>query len=209
MESKLIFSDRYLLNDHLRLIYLTLSDKNKIRSSIQTAVQLKFANKKSLVRFYKALIRLNFINNLLNYNILFSYCLLKKYILTNLPWVLNISFSLPNLAFFLYHSLYLVKAIFSLKMLIDWFPIKNWERASPLKRFLRRATRSWTRPLEDYMPSILAWILILDNISKLFSFLKIFYITNDLANFPTSYNFEEIVEFVLESKLHTFGQKLI
>jgi hypothetical protein len=94
-------------------------------------------------------------------------------------------------------------------MLIDWFPIRNWERASPLKRFLRRSTNRWTRPLEDYMPSILAWILIMDCLPKVFNFLKLFYITNDLTNFPTSYNFEEIVEFVLESKLHTFGRKLI
>lgn len=199
MESQLILSDKYLLNNYLRLIYLTLANKNKIKSSVQTAVKLRLINKKSLLRLYKKIIRLHSLSNLLNSYIVFSYCLLKKYIFVNLSWILDIGFILPGLAFFVYHFLAFYKAIFMMKMVIEWFPIKNWDSASPFKRFIRRSTTGWTKPFEKYFPSIIAWIIVINIVPILASFFQKFYITNDLANFARGYNFEEVVELVMES----------
>lgn len=209
MESQIVLSKKYILNNYLRLLYLNLSNRNKIKPSIRTAIQIRLTNKRSLLRFYKKIIRLDFFDRILNSYIVFSYCLLKKYIFTNLSWVLNIGLNLPNMAFFTYHFLSLYRAIFLIKMILDWFPIRNWDRASPLKRFLRRSTIDWTKQFEKYFPSIFAWLIVINIIPIFLSLLEGFYISNDFTNFPTNYNFEEVVEFVLESKLHTFGQKLI
>lgn len=209
MQSRLMFSKKYILNNYLRLLYLTFSNKNKIKPSIQTAIKLKLTNKKSLLRLYKKIIRLDSFNNFLNSYIIFSYCLLKKYIFNNLLLIFNTGFNLPNIAFFTYHFLSLYRAVFLVKMLLDWFPVRNWDRASPLKRFLRRSTIGWTKQFEKYFPSLFAWIIVINIIPIFMSLLETFYVTNDFKNFPTKYNFEEIVEFIIESKVHTFGQKLI
>lgn len=209
MQSKIILSKKYILNNYLRLLYLNLSNKDKIKPSIRTTIQLRLTNKRSLLRFYKKIIRLDFFDRILNSYIVFSYCLLKKYIFTNLSWVLNMGINLPNIAFFTYHFLSLYRSIFLIKMILDWFPIRNWDRASPLKRFLRRSTIDWTKQFEKYFPSIFAWLIVINIIPIFLSLLETFYTANDFTNFPTNHNFEEVVEFVLESKLHTFGQKLI
>ena len=209
MQSKIILSKKYILSNYLRLLYLNISNKNKIKPSIRTAIQIRLTNKRSILRFYKKIIRLDFFDKVLNSYIVFSYCLLKKYLFTHFSSVLKISLSLPNFAFFLYHFLSLYRAIFLIKMILDWFPIRNWDRASPLKRFLRRSTIDWTKQFEKYFPSIFAWLIVINIIPIFLSLLETFYIANDFTNFPTNYNFEEVVEFVLESKLHTFRQKLI
>lgn len=200
MESNLVFSNKYILNSYFRLIHLLICDNKKTASSITTSIRLKLINKKGLLRFYKKLLRLVNISSILNSYIIFSYCLLKRYLFTHIGW----DFSIRNLAFFMYHFLAFYRAIFTMKMLFDWFPVKNWDRASPLKRFLRRATISWTRQFEDYMPSIFAWIIVINIIPIILSLIETFYLATDIKYFPLTYSFEEIVEYVLESKLRTF-----
>ena len=94
-------------------------------------------------------------------------------------------------------------------MILDWFPVKNWDRASPLKRFLRRVTIDWTKQFEKYFPSIFAWLIVINIIPIFLSLIETFYVSNDFNTFPTSYNFEELLEFVLESNLLTLKQKFI
>lgn len=209
MESKLIFSDRYVLNNYLRLIRLLLkSNKNKLLS-IKTTINIKLANKKSTFRFYKRLIKVKFFNNLIISYLVRLYCLLKRYLINFIPWILTFAFNLKNLSFFIYHFLVLYRAIFLLKMILDWFPVKNWDRASPLKRFLRRVTIDWTRQFEKYFPSIFAWLIVINIIPIFLSLIESFYITHDFIEFPTTYNFDELLEFLIESDLNASKQKLI
>lgn len=209
MTSKLFLSDNYLVNNYFRLLYLLLSNNKKTLSSVKTSLKLKLNNKKSLLRFYKKFLRFGAFSNTLTSYIVFSYCLLKKYLFTYFPWILSAGFNTRYLLFFVYHFLTLYRTVFVLKMLFDWFPIKNWERSSPLKRFLRRSTIGWTRPFENYLPSIFAWLLVINLIPMSLYFIEGFYTTYDLANFPTSYKFTEMTELVLESNLFTLKKRNI
>lgn len=209
MQSRIILSNKHLLRNYLRLLYLTFSNEPRTKTSIQTAVQLKLTGKKALYRFYKKLIRLQYFRSVLNSYIVFSYCLLKKYLLTSFSYILNLGLNIPNISFFAYHFLLLYRAIFLVKMILDWFPVKNWDRASPLKRFLRQVTINWTKQFEKYFPSIFAWLIVINIIPIFLSLLETFYIAKDFTNFSTNYNFEEVIEFIMESNLLTFRQKLI
>ena len=93
-------------------------------------------------------------------------------------------------------------------MILDWFPIKNWDRASPLKRFLRRVTIGWTRQFEKYFPSIFAWLIVINIIPTFLYLIERFYITNDFSCFPTSYNFDDMLEFLIESNLNSTPKKI-
>ena len=89
-------------------------------------------------------------------------------------------------------------------MILDWFPVKNWDRASPLKRFLRRMTIDWTRQFEKYFPSIVAWLIVINIVPIFLSLIETFFVANDFKHFPISYNFDEVLEFMTESNLQTF-----
>jgi len=203
MDSSVPFSNENVLNNYFRLIDLLANKRNRLSSS-RTLVRLKLLNKKFLLRFYKKLIKYKFLSSLKSH-IIFSYCLLKKYFINYLPWIFTSLFSIRNIAFFIYHFLVLYQAIFLLKMILDWFTVKNWDRASPFKRFLRRATIDWTRQFEDYVPSFLAWIIVINIIPILLSIIESFYIVHDLACFPASYKLDEVLEFILESNTYTFN----
>jgi hypothetical protein len=90
-------------------------------------------------------------------------------------------------------------------MILDWFPIKNWDRASPLKRFLRRVTIDWTKQFEKYFPSFFAWIIVINIIPILLAVIESFYVANDLACFPISYKIDDLLEFIIESKSLTIN----
>lgn len=198
MDSNLPFSDERTLNNYFRLIDLISIKQNKI-SSFRTVARLKLVNRKLLFRIYKKLAKYKILINI-KAQLLVSYCFLKRYFLLYLPWIFKSMFSIRNIAFFLYHFLVLYQAIFLLKMILDWFPIKNWDRASPFKRFLRRVTIDWTRQFEKYVPSFFAWIIVINIIPIFLSIIESFYLVNDLAHFPISYPLDELLEFISESK---------
>jgi len=114
-------------------------------------------------------------------------------------------FSVKNVAFFIYHFLVLYQAIFLLKMILDWFPVKNWDTASPFKRFLRRVTIDWTKQFEQYLPSFFAWIIVINIAPILLSITESFYVANDFAAFRISYQLDELLEYVLELNSLTFN----
>nr|YP_009550938.1 hypothetical protein Ycf19 [Eustigmatophyceae sp. Ndem 8/9T-3m6.8]QAA11871.1 hypothetical protein Ycf19 [Eustigmatophyceae sp. Ndem 8/9T-3m6.8] len=201
MEEKIIFSDQAIKNNYYRLLRLLIySNKNKF-SSIKTAVRLKLVNKKFLSRLYKKLLTFHGIRNFLHSYVVYSYCLLKKYLYIHFPWILNIGFTPGVLLFFSYHFLSLYNAIFTIKMMMDWLPVMNWERTTPLKRFIRRVTLSWARQFEKYFHPILAWVMVLHAAPIILSIIKGFYRSYEFTNFPTVYPFEQTLEFVLESNL--------
>ena len=103
MESKLIFSDKYLINNYSRLINLLSYKDKKTFSSIKTTVRLKLINKKFSLRLYKKLLRLNTFSNVLNSYFILLYCLVKKYFFVHFPWILSLPFNVRNLSFFIYH----------------------------------------------------------------------------------------------------------
>ena len=203
MKSKIVFSDNYILTKYLRLIRLLILHKHDTLVSLKTNIRVKLVTKKYLTRLYKKLLRFNNFSKFLHSQIILSYCLLKRYYLTSLPWIFGVFFNTRNLAFFLYHFLVLYKAIFLLKMILDWFPVKNWDRASPLKRFLRRMTIDWTRQFEKYFPSIVAWLIVINIVPIFLSLIETFFVANDFKHFPISYNFDEVLEFMTESNLQT------
>jgi hypothetical protein len=88
-------------------------------------------------------------------------------------------------------------------MILDWFPVKNWDRSSPLKRFLRRVTIDWTKQFEKYFPSIFAWLIVINIIPIILSLIETSFVLRDLRSFPTSYNFDELITFVHETNLRT------
>ena len=209
MESKLIFSDRYTLNNYLRLVRLLLKKNTNKFSSIKTTINIKLTNRKYIFRLYKKLLKVKIVNNLINSYLIRLYCLSKRYLINFIPWILTFAFNLKNISFFIYHFLVLYRAIFLLKMILDWFPVKNWDRASPIKRFLRRVTIDWTRQFEKYFPSIFAWLIVINIIPIFLSLIETFYITHDFLEFPTTYNFDELLEFLIESNVNASKQKLI
>jgi hypothetical protein len=196
MESNLLLSDEQILNKYFRLIQLISNRKNRLRST-KTLAKLKLLRRKLLLGLYKKLIKFRLLENINSY-IISSYCLLKRYFFIFFPWITGSFFSIRNLAFFIYHFLVLYQAIFLLKMILDWFPIKNWDTASPFKRFLRRVTIDWTKQFEEYLPSFFAWIIVINIAPILLSITESFYIANDFARFPISYQLDELMEYVLE-----------
>ena len=204
-----VFSDKYILNRYLRLLNLLISHNRKVFLSIKTTLRSKLVltNKKTLLRFSKKLFKPNTISNIINSYLVLSYCLLKRYFFEYSPW--SSIFNLRTAFFFIYHFLTLYRGIFTIKMIFDWFPIKNWDRASPLKRFVRRVTLGWTKQFENVFPSMVAWVIVINIIPIALSLIETFYITNDFASFPMSYQFEELLEFVVESNLLPSKHKII
>nr|YP_009550660.1 hypothetical protein Ycf19 [Eustigmatophyceae sp. Chic 10/23 P-6w]QAA11591.1 hypothetical protein Ycf19 [Eustigmatophyceae sp. Chic 10/23 P-6w] len=203
MESNLLFSDEQAFSKHVRLIRLLSNNKNRLKST-KTITRLKLMQKKLLLTIYKKLLKLSLISNI-NSNFIALYCLLKRYFFVSFPWIIGSFLSIRNLAFFIYHFLVLYQAIFLLKMILDWFPIKNWDTASPFKRFLRRVTIDWTKQFEQYLPSFFAWIIVINIAPILLSITEGFYIANDFARFPVSYQFDELMEYVLELNFPTLN----
>lgn len=203
MKSQLLFSNKEVLKNYIQLIRLILLDQQELVISTKITVRMLLISKRLLLNTYKKLLKIKTISRFLNANLISTYCLLKRYFFTISPWIICNYLNLRSLAFFTYHFLVLYRAIFVMKMVMDWFPIKNWDRASPFKRFLRRVTIGWTRQFENYLPSILAWIIVINIVPMLLSLIEVFYLTSDLKHFPTSYKFDEILEFVIESNLQT------
>ena len=203
METNLILSKKYIINDYFTFIRMFFLLNRKTISSIKTSIKLKLVKRKFLLKLYKKLLRFTTLSNILHSYILLSYFIIKKWIFTYLPTTLTGFFNSGSLLFFSYHFLLLYRAIFLIKMILDWFPIKNWDRSSPIKRFLRRVTINWAKQFEKYFPSIFAWLIVINIIPIILSLLETSFVIRDLKNFPTSYNFEELIAFVNESSLLT------
>jgi hypothetical protein len=203
MQANLILSKNYIINDYFRFINFLFIENKKILFSLRTSIKLKLVKKKLIFRFYKKLLRLNVINNILHSHILLSYFALKQFLLNVFSETTNTFLTINGIMLFSYHFLLLYKAIFLLRMMLDWFPIKNWERSSPLKRFLMRCTTTWTKPFENYFPPIFAWIIVINILPMFISLIETSFVLRDLRNFPVSYSFEELITFVHESNLRT------
>jgi len=203
MTSNSLLYNEPILNRYFQLIHLISNYQNRFTST-KTVTKLKLIHKKILFKFYKKLLKLKIFATLNSY-LVTSYCLLKRYFLTSLPWIMGSLFSVKNVAFFIYHFLVLYQAIFLLKMILDWFPVKNWDTASPFKRFLRRVTIDWTKQFEQYLPSFFAWIIVINIAPILLSITESFYVANDFAAFPISYQLDELLEYVLELNSLTFN----
>ena len=194
MKRKLPFSDEISLEKYLRLIELFSDTSNRILFT-RTLIRSKLANRKILRRVCTRLLRFDFLISLKSY-ILATYTLLKKYYLLSSNSFLGL-LSIRNLAFLVYHFINLYNAIFLLKMILEWFPVKNWDGAQPLIRFIRKVTNWWTKKFEKFIPSAFAWIIVINIVPLLLLFLGHYYKVYDLKSFPTTSNSEEFIKLML------------
>jgi len=199
MKANLINSDKQFLDDDLEILQFFL-DYPKRSRAVDIIIRLELARKKALLKLkiYKKLIKFRLLKTI-NSSIFSWYCMFKRYLSTSFPWMVSSLFSTRDLTFLVYHFLVLYQAIFLLKMILDWFPIKNWDSSSPFKRFLRKITIGWTKRFEKYFPSFLAWIIVINIAPILLSMTENFYIARDFASFPISYGFDQLMQYLIWS----------
>ena len=86
---------------------------------------------------------------------------------------------------------------------MDFFPIENWEDSSPLKQFLRKLTIDWTSEFEQYIPSVFAWLIVINIIPILTSGLEIFYRIHKPTIFPVKYSLNKLIKFLVKTNCYT------
>lgn len=189
------FSNEAILSKYLQLVKL-LADAQKRALATKAYLNIKLVTgRRALIRKLIKLLKSKFLLSIQSYILSFN-CFLRETISSYLTSFVNV-FNERGLAYFVYHFIALFQAIFLLKMILEWFPVKNWDRAQPLIRFLRRVTDWWTRKFDEYVPSAVAWIIVINIIPLLLLFLGEYYKWYDLSDFPVSYTADDYFKFML------------
>lgn len=189
------FSDEVILERYLQLVKLLANAQSRLLAT-KTYLHTKLViGRRALLRKLVRLLKSKFLLSIQSYILSFN-CFLRETLWTYITTVTSVVNERAS-AYYLYHFLALFQAIFLLKMILEWFPIKNWDRAQPLIRFLRRVTDWWTRKLDEYVPSSVAWIIVINIIPLLLLFLGEYYKWYDLSDFPVSYTTDDYFKFML------------